>query len=167
MSVLEQHTDKWVPEPNTGCYLWTGAVAGGGGRPMVGVGRDWRPTLVSRLVCEEVYGPPPTPDHQAAHNTPNGCVGGLCVNGDHLRWATRKENYADMTPEARSAGGYASWVNNKKPRNLCLERQEAKAAGAATYFTGKLCKNGHISRRHTASGDCVTCRSEWNAQRQT
>ena len=160
MSVLEQHTDKWVPEPNTGCYLWTGAVAGGGGRPMVGVGRDWRPTLVSRLVCEEVYGPPPTLDHLAAHNTPNGCVGGLCVNGDHLRWATRKENYEDMTPEARSAGGYASWVNNKKPRNIGA-RDAARVAGQEFYVPDKWCRRGHTGLYRVANGcqECVKLRN--------
>jgi hypothetical protein len=71
----------------------------------------------------------------------------------------------DMPPELRARGGFQSWVNTKKARHLCAERQEAKAAGAATYFTAKPCKNGHISQRHTVSGDCLACKSMWNAQR--
>lgn len=48
---------------------------------------------VSRLVCEEEYGPPPSPEHQAAHSCGNGHLG--CVAKRHLRWATPVENSAD------------------------------------------------------------------------
>lgn len=102
MSILEQHAGKWAPEPNTGCYVWTGALQSSGrnARPVIG-NRKTR-TNVARRVCEEVNGPPPTPKHETAHNTPNGCIGGLCVNGDHLRWATTKENQQDIPSQERS-----------------------------------------------------------------
>jgi hypothetical protein len=38
-------------------------------------------------------GPPPSPDHEAAHSCGRGHEG--CVNPKHLRWATHKENQAD------------------------------------------------------------------------
>ena len=38
-----------------------------------------------------------------------------------------------------------------------MNRQKAIKAGAATYFTGKPCKHGHIAERQTISGTCVTC----------
>ena len=96
MSVLEDYADRWIPEPNTGCYLWLAGV-NNQNRPRVSGGK-----LVSRLVCEEAYGPPPTLKHEAAHATLAGCVGGLCVNGGHLRWATRRENQLDIPLEKRS-----------------------------------------------------------------
>lgn len=49
--------------------------------------------LATRVVCEHEHGPPPTPEHQAAHNCGKGHLG--CVNPRHLRWTTRKENYDD------------------------------------------------------------------------
>ena len=49
--------------------------------------------LVSRIVCEAVNGPPPTPQHEVAHNCGRGHLG--CCNPQHLRWATRAENQAD------------------------------------------------------------------------
>src|SRR5690606_24396026 len=49
---------------------------------------------IHRLVCEVVNGPPPTPDHQAAHNCGNGDLG--CVAKGHLQWKTPVENSADM-----------------------------------------------------------------------
>ena len=163
---LERHADKWIPEPNTGCFLWFGAIsAAPASRPMVGIAGN-KIALVSRLVCEEAYGPPPTSKHEAAHNTPNGCVGGLCVNNAHLRWATRKENAADIPPELRAKGGFQSWVNSKKPRNICVERQEAKAAGAATYFTSKPCRRGHTGPKRVVGG-CVECADLRNSLRYT
>ena len=36
-------------------------------------------------------------------------------------------------------------------------REEAKNLGLIKYFTGKLCKHGHLSERYI-SGDCVECR---------
>lgn len=40
------------------------------------------------------------------------------------------------------------------------KRAEAKAAGATTYFTGLPCKHGHIAKRCTANGSCITCSTE-------
>ena len=36
-------------------------------------------------------------------------------------------------------------------------RSEAKLAGAKYYCTGKPCKHGHMVRRFTSSGGCLTC----------
>src|SRR5690606_34039285 len=47
----------------------------------------------SRVVCEIVNGPPPSPDHQAAHLCGKGHLG--CVNPRHLSWKTVIENHAD------------------------------------------------------------------------
>lgn len=38
-----------------------------------------------------------------------------------------------------------------------MNRQEAIAAGASTYFTGKPCKHGHIAERYVANWTCVKC----------
>lgn len=45
--------------------------------------------------------------------------------------------------------------------NLPKTRAEAKATGAAYYFTGEPCKHGHIAPRKT-KGACVEClKAEW------
>ena len=38
-----------------------------------------------------------------------------------------------------------------------LTRAQARKANQKYYFTGKPCKNGHIARRYTNSGNCVEC----------
>jgi hypothetical protein len=109
MSMLERHADKWIPEPNTGCYIWIGCGSEKPGqRPRVRTGLKGakKTALIQRLVCEETNGPPPTSKHHAAHNTPNGCIGWFCVNGAHMRWATALENRMDMSSEARKERGH-------------------------------------------------------------
>jgi hypothetical protein len=108
MSILDVHSEKWIAEPNTGCYIWTGAISGSGQqRAVVGLPRIFaagpkqKLVGVARLVCEEEHGPPPTPKHHAAHATPSGCVGGVCVNPDHIRWATARDNQQDIPADVR------------------------------------------------------------------
>lgn len=36
-------------------------------------------------------------------------------------------------------------------------RQQARAAGAVHYVTGKACKHGHVSARFTSNGSCIAC----------
>jgi hypothetical protein len=38
-----------------------------------------------------------------------------------------------------------------------VSRKEAKQLGEKRYFTGLLCKNGHIDYRETKSGGCASC----------
>lgn len=49
--------------------------------------------LTARFICKMVNGPPPTPNHQAAHSC--GRANDGCVNPKHLRWATPTENNRD------------------------------------------------------------------------
>lgn len=41
-----------------------------------------------------------------------------------------------------------------------FSRKDAIQRGAIRYFTGKPCKNGHISERYTKKSTCVDCDSE-------
>jgi hypothetical protein len=38
-----------------------------------------------------------------------------------------------------------------------VSRQEAKAKGFTHYFTGEMCKNGHIDKRYVKSRACFSC----------
>ena len=61
-----------------------------------GYGMIWEnnsPVIVNRIICEKTHGPAPTPEHEAAHSCGNGNL--VCCNPNHLRWATRSENFAD------------------------------------------------------------------------
>ena len=41
--------------------------------------------------------------------------------------------------------------------NLPKTRQEAREVGSKAYFTGLFCKQGHIAKRWTATGNCAEC----------
>lgn len=114
MSLLDDHIDKWTPEPNTGCFVWLA-----GGNPYGKVRINGKMRNVPRLVCEETNGSPPTLKHEAAHNTPNGCIGKRCVNGAHLRWATRAQNRRDISIEDRSV------IARKGRASLTSEQRKA------------------------------------------
>jgi hypothetical protein len=44
--------------------------------------------------------------------------------------------------------------------------KEAKEKGLQYYFTGNLCKNGHISQRYVSCRKCVTCQNEFILQNE-
>lgn len=46
-----------------------------------------------REICKRRHGPPPTPEHEAAHSCGKGHEG--CINPEHLSWKTHAENQAD------------------------------------------------------------------------
>lgn len=58
---------------------------------------------VQRFLCEDVYGPPPTPSHHSAHSCGNGHL--ACVNKNHLSWKTPVENNADKIAHGTSNRG--------------------------------------------------------------
>lgn len=81
-----------LPHDGVECLIWPFA------RNELGYGRmfakDGKTTLVHRRACEDRNGPPPTPEHEAAHSCGKGHEG--CVSPAHARWATATENSADM-----------------------------------------------------------------------
>lgn len=91
-TVLTWATDECLPWPYT--------TPGDGRGYMRHQGR-WG--IVSRFACEEAHGPPPTPEHEAAHSCGNASAG--CVSPRHLRWATRAENEADKVGHGTSQHG--------------------------------------------------------------
>jgi hypothetical protein len=71
------------------CLTWPFGTANGYGKLHI----SGEKRVVSRLVCEHVNGPPPSPDYDAAHLCGNGDKG--CVAQRHMVWKTRAGNMAD------------------------------------------------------------------------
>ena len=116
-----QFDDLWIPEPNTGCHIWIGSLRGSNPRPM------YKQKYAGRFACERENGPPPTAKHQAAHATRYGCLGGLCVNGKHLRWATNKENAGDV-PVTQRSEIMRKWYASAPPEKRKEMSRKAHAA---------------------------------------
>lgn len=83
----------------TDCLFWPFAKTKGGYANLSG-------EYVHRKICEEMHGPAPTPEHEAAHSCGKGKSG--CVTKGHLDWKTHIENERDKFRHGTR--------NNRKPR---------------------------------------------------
>jgi hypothetical protein len=93
-------TETVLPFDGDECLIWPILTDRNGYGLMV---FDGKRCSVHREACKAKHGPPPTPKHQAAHSCGRGAMG--CVNPNHLRWATAKQNGADMVLHGRSQRG--------------------------------------------------------------
>lgn len=85
-SLAERFHDKYIPEPNTGCWLWTGAIVAGYGR--IGV-RSYQVDTAHVVSYELAYGPIPRGQGLEVDHI---CRERSCVNPRHLRLGTREDN---------------------------------------------------------------------------
>ena len=84
LSLMERFMRKMIPEPNSGCWLWTECV-GNGGYGCMAVGADRQGA--HRVAYELFKGPIPK-----GMDLDHLCRVHCCCNPDHLEPVTRKEN---------------------------------------------------------------------------
>lgn len=49
-------------------------------------------------------------------------------------------------------------------KGMLTRRKDATEAGEKFYYTGKECKYGHLDKRYTTNGLCVTCAAKRSAE---
>jgi Helix-turn-helix domain len=80
-NVLRTFTDE--------CIFWPYSTIGG----IAYIRYEYDTVLVPRLICELMYGLPPSDAHQAAHLCGNGHL--ACINWRHISWKTHDNNTND------------------------------------------------------------------------
>ena len=127
------------PEPNTGCWLWTGRISVKGyGR--VGSGRRGRNLAAHRAVWEKLRGPSPAGlflDHK--------CRVRSCVNPDHLRVVTHAQNNTE---------------NSLSPTAL------HKAKTRCPKCNGEFVAKSRPVRAQGVQRVCRTCANAWESRRR-
>jgi hypothetical protein len=122
--VMERFGDRISPEPNSGCWLWTGAAQGKRNAALYAKARYDGETVTMNAVIRKLKG-------LTGQDMRHRCGVSLCVNPAHLTDGTRSQNMMDMSPEVRS--------EKSRKSNLLMTSEErserGKKAAAARYAT--------------------------------
>jgi hypothetical protein len=126
--ILDDVWERWIPEPNTGCYLWLGALKGDGGgtdRKIPSIrdpkhGKYASPSSAVKVICDDAKGPLPkglTRSHR--------CDNKMCVNPDHIVYEGQYENWQRTSPHRKSSivsktnkTRWAKWNCSKRNENI-------------------------------------------------
>ena len=100
-ATLRQRFDaKWMPEPNSGCWLWLGAALPKG-YGMIGRGGRGTGYIYAHHVAFQISNGPIPTGQFVLHS----CDNPYCVNPDHLFLGTQKTNMEDKVAKGRQRPG--------------------------------------------------------------
>ena len=130
----ERFWPKVEPEPNSGCWLWNGAV------DKRGYGRLGR-TLAHRISYEIAYGRPGRGLY-VCHT----CDVPGCVRPDHLFLGTQSDNIRDAATKGRIANSRKTHCRAGHP----YSKENTYAIGARKHRVCRTCHGEHMRRWYRA-----------------
>jgi hypothetical protein len=122
LSPKERFESKYIPEPNSGCWLWIASLAGNGYGQF-----DHR--RAHRYSYELHKGP--ITEQEIDHK----CCNKLCVNPDHLEQVSKRENNRRMWERGR--GVMPPWVRAAVGQTHCLRGHEYTPQNTITDKRGR------------------------------
>ncbi len=94
-SIEVRFLEKMIPEPNSGCWLWTASLTNKGyGEIML---KHSRRTAYAHRISYQLFKGDVPPKAKILHSCDMPC----CVNPDHLRIGTQRDNILDMYARGR------------------------------------------------------------------
>lgn len=136
MSPLARFEAKYIPEPNSGCWLWLGGVAGHDQPRFWFEGEDQYAARVAWLLYHGLI----PDDLHVLHK----CDVTLCVNPSHLFLGTHLDNMQDMAAKGRGNGGPNPKLTArevweiKQLRGHITQRALGLAYGVSTSHVGNI-----------------------------
>lgn len=119
--------EKVHPEPNTGCWLWTGTDKGNGyGMITVGGRRELAHRVSYRLYKSEI---------PSGMYVCHQCDTPSCVNPDHLWLGTQRENIRDCVAKGRANRRAPKGENHHAAKLTAID---VEAIRAAPFFYGAV-----------------------------
>jgi len=132
-----------IPEPNSGCWIWTGGMS------KVGYGicsSENKKTVSAHRLSYRVFKCEIPDGMVVAHK----CDNKLCVNPDHLWIGTHKENSNDMVKKGRSAFGEKCGKSKLNQKNVDFIRSSHLSHRAlGKMFNVSHANIGYIKRNQT------------------
>ena len=126
--------ERLIPEPNSGCWLWDGAVNNDGYGTIFRGGKQHK---VHRLAWEEAHGPIPD-----GLNVCHTCDVPACCNPAHLFLGSQQDNMQDCLGKGRFKGG--SFLNALKTH--CPQGHEYTPENTLTYRGMRTCRQCNKER---------------------
>ena len=150
-TLYQRFNEKYVPEPNSGCWLWIGAckphgygqISAPGGHKM----------LNATHVALEMDGRPLQPGMLACHH----CDNPYCVNPKHLFAASHLGNMRDMRRKGRASQKLPNEKVVSAARDLCgpLHTQgENKYIAPKGEVQCRACRRRN-RLKHAAQRECL------------
>lgn len=129
--------EKYIPEPNSGCWLWLGEIN------QAGYGRipNGKKRIAAHRLSLQISTGVDRPELEACHR----CDVPGCVNPDHLFWGTAQENALDAVAKGRMIGKF-----NLRKR-YCPKGHE---------YTDDNTYVAHRSRNGRTYRSCKVCHTE-------
>ena len=110
--MINRFMNKVLPEPNSGCWLWDGAVDGCG-YGLFGVGGSGNSKRAHRVSYELFIG-----NIEDGKFICHKCDVPSCVNPDHLFCGSPKENSEDRDRKKRTALGIKNGKSKLTPKEI-------------------------------------------------
>jgi hypothetical protein len=126
---------KYMPEPNSGCWLWTGNLANSGYGRLLIHGRG--PTTAAHRASWAIHFGVPPQGLDVCHK----CDNRLCVNPEHLFLGTRSDNMRDCAAKGRNA-------SQRRPERCSLIGNDIPRVKGESHYLSKLTEQQvHVIRR--------------------